>query len=164
MSAPRRNRGWLWFFLITFGLAAAASITLIAYNLRQQLKAEDLEHAWALWKQKAPADYDLKYTVDRTDNSTETYEVQVRHGRTVSLSRNGQPQESRLYSQYGMDGLFGWADNFLRQDSKPDRPRVYCRAVFDPKDGHIWWYVRRVMGTNERLEINVLELLPVGKG
>jgi hypothetical protein len=161
MSAPRRNRGWLWFMLLTFGLAAVACTALVVYNLRQQLKPEDLDKAWALWKEKGPADYDLIYTVGKLGSATEKYVVKVRSKKTEFVSLNGKPLEDRLLPYYGMDELFGQLSEFLRRDVEPGKPRVYCRAVFDPEDGHVCWYVRSVMGKQERLEINVLELRPM---
>jgi hypothetical protein len=166
MPPPRRNRGWLWFFLVLFVLTAAASTTLIVYNLKQQLKAEDLEAAWELWKKKGPASYELVYTVDMNENARpETYVVRVRDKKTESVVRKmadkDEPLERRLYSYYGMDQLFGNISDFMRQDSQPAKPRTYTRAVFDPEDGHIWWYVRRVMGSRERVEIKVLALKPL---
>jgi hypothetical protein len=162
MPPPRRSRRWLWFFLTVLVLAVAATVTLITYNLKQQLKAEDLDAAWALWKTQRPAAYEMIYTVQRGEDQREDrIEVRVRGDRTESLKLNGQEQEPRLRSYYGMDELFGQISELLRKDAEPGKPRVYCRAVFDPADGHLWWYVRRVMGSRERLEIKVVELRPL---
>src|SRR5262249_4483768 len=62
MDSPRPNRGWIWFFVILIVLTVTSITIMIVYNLRQQLKPEQLAQARALWEQKGPADYDLDYT------------------------------------------------------------------------------------------------------
>lgn len=158
---PRRRRYGLWFCLITFLLAIVASATLIVYNIRQQLRPEDLEKAWQLWKAKGPTDYELVYEVRRQDSPPETYVAQVRQRRTRAAWRNEQPLEARLLSYYNMDALFAQIQAFLQQDAQPQRPRVFTRAIFDPQDGHLHWYVRRVLGSSERVEITVRQLRPL---
>ena len=39
-------------------------------------------------------------------------------------------------------------------DHAPDSPRVFATARFDPQDGHLTHYVRSVMSTRQRIEIN----------
>ena len=51
-------------------------------------------------------------------------------------------------------------ENFLRTDQKENR-RTYLRAQFDPEDGHLLHFVRRVKGSQERVEITVTEFRPV---
>jgi hypothetical protein len=162
MPPPRRSRGWIPFFLVVLVLALAASVTLVVYNFKQQLKPEQLEAAWKLWKHKGPASYLLVYSVRKgEDQELERFEVRVRGGTTESVTLNGNQVERRVYPYYGMDELFGQISEFLRKDAEPGKPRVYTRAMFDDKDGHLLWYVRRVMGTRERLEIAVEALQPL---
>jgi hypothetical protein len=54
-----------------------------------------------------------------------------------------------------MNALFDFIDGFLKEDAKPGSPRAYMVATFDSSDGHLIKLVRRVMGTKQRLEINV---------
>jgi hypothetical protein len=163
MPPPRKSRGWIPFYLVVLVLAVGASAILVIYNLKQQLKTEDLDAAWALWKQQRPPNYILTYTVRKgEDENVDRYEVRVRGENTESLLLNGKPQERRLFPFYSMDELFGQVSEFLRKDAEPGKPRVFVRAVFDPKDGHLAWFVRRVMGTRERVEIAVESLRPLG--
>ncbi len=158
MNPPRRSRTWIWYFVILTVLAIVAVAILIRYNQGQQLTRQQLDQARALWRQKGPGDYDLDYT--KAAAATERYRVQVRHGKVVSALRDGQPMEERLYVFYDMPGLFDALDGFLREDAHPGSPRTYMVATFDARDGHLIKLVRRVMGTDQRLEINVL-LIPV---
>ena len=61
-----------------------------------------------------------------------------------------------------MTALMDDIETFLEEDTEPGRPRTYSVATFDPVDGHLVRYVRRVMGTSERIEINV-QLKKVGE-
>jgi hypothetical protein len=61
-----------------------------------------------------------------------------------------------------MNALFHFIEVFMEHDQKPGQPRTFTKATFDPTDGHIVRYIRRVTGTNERLEIKVI-LRPVEK-
>jgi hypothetical protein len=45
----------------------------------------------------------------------------------------------------------------LKRDSEPGKPQVFKVAKFAPEDGHVLRYVRRVMGSRERVEITVDE-------
>src|SRR5438445_339376 len=105
--AARRNRYWIWFFVLVGLLALAAVVTLITYNLGQQLKAEQVTAARGRWEKHGPADYDLFYTISRQDqngSAEEEYAIQVRHGRVVhGLFRTAPrykdtPLKTRLYS------------------------------------------------------------------
>jgi len=154
------NRGWIWFFAGLAVLAVAAVSLNVWYNLRQQLKPEDLEQAKALWKAHGPLDYDLHYT--EQGSVTATYEVRVRRGRVVYAEPDPRPLEQKR-AYYGMPALFGYLERFLECDREPGAPRTFTQATFDPQDGHLIRYVRRVMGTRERLEINV-RLEPVADG
>jgi hypothetical protein len=164
MVPARRSRRWVWFFVAVSVLAVAAIIIQVRVNQALQLKPEALEKAWALWKEKGPADYELVYTVQKPGAEADKIEVRVRHKKTVGLTINGRPAEARLFAYYGMDELFNQISEFLRKDAEPGKPRAYVRGEFDPQDGHIEKFVRSVMGTQERVEIHVLELRPLAKG
>ena len=75
-----RRRRWLWFFVTLAGLSALALTTLIVYNLRQQLRPEQLAEARERWQQHRPDDYDLDYTLRQDDAGPETCHVRVRSG------------------------------------------------------------------------------------
>ena len=84
----------------------------------------------------------------------------VRSGKVVEALRNGQPQEERLYRYQDVPALFSFLEEFLERDSQPGSPRVFATARFDAQDGHLIHYVRSVMSTRERQEIDV-KLEPV---
>jgi hypothetical protein len=158
MNPPRRSRTWIWYFVILAILAVLAVTIMIRYNQGQQLTREQVDQARALWQHKGPKDYDLDYTEAGT--VTDRYRVQVRDGKVVSALRDGKPLEERLYIFHDMPALFDALDGFLQEDARPGSPRVYMVATFDSTDGHLLKLVRRVMGTDQRLEINVT-LTPV---
>ncbi len=61
-----------------------------------------------------------------------------------------------------MARLFDYIEEFLDQDSKAkEKRRVFARAIFDEKDGHLKSYVRRVMGGGPRVEIRLESLEPL---
>jgi len=144
----------MWFFGLLVLLTIVAISIQVWYNLGQQLTSQKLEGARELWKRGGLRDYDMEYTIKKIDGS-ETYNVQVRQGKVVSASRDGHPEETRLYRYRDMPALFGFLEDFLAQDTQPAAPRTFATASFDPQDGHLIHYVRSVMSTRERQEINV---------
>ncbi len=160
MTRSKRNRSWIWYFVILGALTVTAITVMIVFNLKQQLKPEQLAAARALWAEKKPADYDMEYT--KAVGQTETYAVKVRGGKTVSVTLDGRDLGPDRYAYYDMDGLLASIDGFLEHDAKPNQPRTFTKATFSANDGHVIRFIRRVLGTNERLEINV-KLQPVEK-
>jgi hypothetical protein len=160
MNRPRQNRGWIWYFVVLGLLTAVAVGVLLTFNLQQQLKPEQVEAARRLWDAKGPANYDMVYT--QKGNAPGKFRVQVRNKKPISVIRDGQPLEERLYRYSDMPALFGFIEDSLRTDAEPGKPRTFTVAMFDPDDGHLIHYVRRVMGGTERIEITV-ELHPVSE-
>jgi len=144
----------MWFFAILFGLTFCAICVQIWYNVRNQLTVEQLDQARARWNTKGPASYDLEYTIRKLD-STETYDVKVRNGKAVSVTRDGQLLVDRLFAYSEMRALFGFIEEFLQQDSQPGQPRTFASATFDADDGHLLRYVRSVAVKGDRQEITV---------
>jgi hypothetical protein len=153
-SRRRHGRAWIWFFVVLAVLAAAAAVISVITSLRQQLTPEQLHSAQERWREQGPRDYDMEYTFKRGETA-DSFQVQVRAGKVVALTQNSRPLEERLYHYYDMPGLFGWIEDFLEQDRQPGRPRVFATASFDPLDGHLQRYVRSVMSSQERQEIDV---------
>jgi len=160
MSRPV-NRNWIWLFVVIFVLAVIAIGINLAFNMRQQLSAEDLKNARALWEKNGPKDYDLvirkEIGVDRPDK--DVVRSKVRGGRVTEARLNDQALEPRLWADYDMPAWFDFIDRFWEMDHKPGAPRSFCRAQFDPKDGHIKHYVRSVRELNQRQELTI-ELTP----
>ena len=159
MNPPRPNRGWIWYFVILALLTVVAVGVLFTFNERQQLTPEQLAEARRLWNANGPASYDMIYI--QKGSAPGTFRVQVRNKSVVSVIRDGQPLEPRLYRYSDMPALFGFIQDFLKADAEPGKPRTFTVAAFDPEDGHLIHYIRRVMGGTERLEITV-QLYPIG--
>ena len=156
-TAPKKNRGWIWYFVVLFVMAIVATTVLVVFNLRQQLTPEQLEAARQMWKEKGPRDYSMTYTIRKNaEPDADQYEVKVRGGRTVESRFNGQPESPERFGYRTMDALFNDIERFMKHDSEKGSPKVYVRAIFDvQKTGGIRWYVRRVMGGRQRQEITV---------
>src|SRR5207249_3022497 len=88
-QAPRRDRGWIWYFVILTLVAVGATATLVIYNRSQQLTPEELEKARKLWEEKGPKDYELRYTTRAgPDEQLTHYVVVVRGGQVQSVTVN----------------------------------------------------------------------------
>ena len=155
LPAPRakRNRGWIGFFAVLAVLSAVAIALNWTFNARQQLTAERLATARARWKEKGPHDYDMAW--NKLVTAPEQIEAAVRGGKVVKATLDGRELEPRLYHYYSMEGLFDFIEQFLEKDARPNSPRSFTVANFDPADGHITRYVRSVSATRERVEITV---------
>src|SRR5262245_60433335 len=118
MNVPtKKNNTWIWYFVILFVLAIAASASMVIYNLWQQLRPEQFEVAQALWNEKGPRDYDFTYVADFSSRNNpqrtiETYAVRVRAGQVVEVTRDGQPLEERLYWNHSMPAKFAEIKRF----------------------------------------------------
>ena len=129
---------------------------MIVFNLRQQLKPEQLEAARKLWETNGPKDYVLKYSIHvYQDQRTDHYLVRVKQGKAYEAIVNDLPQSADRMGYYGMEALFNYIERFLEIDAEPNAPRTFARARFDEKTGALRDYVRRVMGKSDRVEITV---------
>jgi hypothetical protein len=217
MVAPRRSRGWLWFFLVLALLGATALAIEMWYNLSQQLTPAQLEQARKRWEEKGSGDYDFEYIFNRQSRDGEHYHASVRDGEVVAVTLNGQPLEPILYPLYDTPGLFAEVEQSLasnpdgrdrevdytsplsskatchvrarqarvvsvvwngqrvspRLDHFFDQPnlnaaiqrrleldaesgsRVFHVALFNQQDGHLVRYVRSILSTRERLQIEL---------
>src|SRR5712664_2552474 len=79
MPPPQQSYSWVWYFVVLGVLTVAACTILVWYNLRQQLKKEDLQAARAQWQQNRPSDYDLTYT--KRGSASGIFFVKVRNGK-----------------------------------------------------------------------------------
>jgi hypothetical protein len=168
VSKSRRSWNWVWFFAVLAFLGLSAVGINAVYNMRQQLTPEALEQARKLWEKNGPADYDLEYTktlaLGPDTTSTEKLIVKVRNRKTIAVEGNVFIDEGRdkelFYSRYGMDALFDDIETFLKEDARPQSPRAFNRAMFDPADGHLLDYLRSVSATRQRVHIQVKRLDP----
>lgn len=167
-AAPRRNRNWIWYFLVLILLCAAAISTMIIYNLSQQLTPEQLEQARAKWQEFGPKNYELRYTKKIGASPTpDRYLIKVANGFVEEAnmldSSTGLeiPIDSAKYEHLSMKALLRDIARFMEIDHEPKARRTFTRAIFHPQDGHLQWYVRRVMGTQQRVEIVVEKFRPL---
>ena len=74
---------------------------------------------------------------------------------------NGKPLEPdedrkddmRIF--HSISGLFHDIDRFMNMDQKPKAPKVYVTLKYDDQTGRVIEYIRRVMGTRQRVQITV---------
>jgi hypothetical protein len=160
-NVPRapKNHAWLWIFLFLIVASIAVAAVMIWYNLRLQLKPEQLEAARALWKERGPRDYRMVYTTQLRDEShKDRFVVEVRAGRVQSVIMNQTLfLNTREMAYHSMERLYSEIAQSLEKDAKEGR-KVYTRANFDGATGALQDYVRRVMGSRERVQIQVIEL------
>lgn len=167
----RKNLGWLWYFLLLAVLTVAAVAILVVYNLNQQLTPEQLEMARAHWEKNKPASYKMAYSIRiNAEPNEDKYVVEVQNGKAVKAYVNGKPEVKERLHYYGMEQLFRYVGRFQDIDARKKAEHeknpqpgqrlssVYCRAIFDEKTGALRWYVRRVMGTRDRVEVTVDKL------
>ena len=161
--APRKKSyAWAWFLLALAVASVALAAFMVWYNLRLQLKPEHLDAAMARWKAHGPRDYQLTYTVAVNEqSSTDQFVVKVRGGRVQEVLQNGRPLDPPQLPYHSMDRLFAYVEKFQDLDRKPGQPKTYTVAVFDDTTGALKYYVRRVMGTRQRVELRAtVEDLP----
>jgi hypothetical protein len=178
--AARRPRRWALFFLLLAVLAAAGAVVPVVYNLRLQLRPEQVAQARARWRERGPRDYDLRCAEKLLHGPAEEqneYVVLVRGGQVVALGVNGEllrlegagpalglavrALPGGAGEAVGVEPLFDRIEAALRQDAAEGR-RTYATATFDRHDGHPLRYVRRVRATGERVEWNCALAPPGG--
>jgi hypothetical protein len=164
-------------------MGTAALVIPIVYNLRQQLRPEQLAAARERWRQNGASDYDLAFEVRYdTDPRPEEHAVEVRGGQVVSWVVNGEklvpaPDGTRpppgtsaggdalleVWKRPDVEGLFNMMQKWLDEDAASDSRRNFATANFDARDGHPLHYIHRVAGTRQRQEWNI-KLTRVGPG
>ncbi|MBV8169683.1 MAG: hypothetical protein JO021_23040 [Alphaproteobacteria bacterium] len=163
MTAPaprRKNNAWIWFFVLMAVASVGVAGFMIWFNRHLQLRPEQLQAALQRWQEHGPASYRLTYTRRLGDSDhTDTFVVKVRHRKVVEVRMNGEPlrdedglpiTDERL-QYHSMDRLLRDVERFLELDARDGRTN-YNVAFFDEDTGALRKYVRRVMGTRERVE------------
>jgi hypothetical protein len=183
--APARkpNRSWVWFFLLLAAAGAGAVVVPIVYNLRQQLRPEQLADARARWEKAGPLDYDLVWEAkqDRDPRPTE-YHVIVRGGHVCAVSENGHltladesaaplggavgPTLAALervprheLTGYTVEAQFREMEENLKKSAESGG-KDFATASFDSRDGHPIHYIYRVKRSSQRLEWNIRLVRP----
>jgi hypothetical protein len=149
------------------GVLAAAAVTInMLYSARQRLTMDELRSAQDRWDRAGPRDYDL--VIDKTigsatpggDKTRDRITVEVRGGKGRAGKINGELLDERLHSEYDMTGWLSFVEEFVRQSEKPDAPRTFLSADFDPQTGALLRFRRSVRTTREWVEV-VFQLTPV---
>src|SRR5262245_52521056 len=115
-TLPRRrpSSNWIWYFAVVAVLSVLFTLILVRFNLAQQRILSDGRAAKRLWKERGPADYDMEYT--KQGSATGTFTVRVRDHRVERVICDGRPQEERLLPYSSMEALFGYIEDYLRED------------------------------------------------
>ncbi|MBI2807188.1 MAG: hypothetical protein HYX68_19575 [Planctomycetes bacterium] len=161
-ARPRNNWGWISFFAFVVVASIGVMVFMIWFNLRVQLRPEQLAAARRLWDEKQIKNYDMIYTEKHSpDDKVITFHVKVRNGEVREALMNGSPlvkndeqkDDPKIFRS--MNAIFRDIQRFMDNDAKPGAPRVYVTATFDPESGRVIRYVRRVMRSSQRVEIVV---------
>src|SRR5262249_26985845 len=116
----QRNSGWIWYFLIVFGLAVLGMLWLGVFNRYLQLTQEDWTFPREKWNALKPADYDLAYTVKHDDESQgPEYAIRVRGGKLVHVLEDGVELHGEYAAQRTMEAIFDLMQKNLDEDSRP---------------------------------------------
>lgn len=152
---------------VILGVGAGVIVALIATlawlrPAARELNEDDLARAEKLWRETAPADYDIDVRV--TGRQPGDYHVEVRGGRPVLASRNGITTPQRVWDVWTVDGMFDTIHQEIEQAQNPDGPfasppgsQVIQRADFDERFGYPRRYQRIVMGTELEIAWEVVE-------
>lgn len=115
----------------------------------------------ARWAEHGPKSYNFRYVVKKSNSEPEEFHAEVRSGRVRAAYRNGELLRPTLWEYHDMPGRFRDIKGFLDKDAQSGSRRIFTVAQFSPNDGGLKRYVRSVMGTRERVEIEVKEYLPL---
>jgi hypothetical protein len=160
----KRSNAWIWFFTFVFVASVVLAGFMIWFNMRLQLKPEQLEAAMQRWKEHGPRDYRLVVTKQVNENEPDHFDITVRDRRVIDVRLNGQrlrneanepypPGHERL-QWYTMHHLLREIEVLLDQDAKAGK-KNYNVAHFDDQTGALRKYIRRVMGSRQRVEETV---------
>src|SRR5262249_50398272 len=107
MTAGASKRNWLWFYCVLGALAViAVLIPLVIAPMVHGLKpvtAETLKAARDLWELRGPRNYDMEYK--KNGSVKGTFVVQVRDGKAVSVTMDGQPLDPVQFHYHTMPAL-----------------------------------------------------------
>jgi Family of unknown function (DUF6174) len=161
-SPPGQNHAWIYFFVFIVVASVGVAGFMIWFNLSIQLTPDQLEEAQRLWKEKGPKSYNMVYTkLLNDDPKVDKFEVEVRGGEVKKVQMNGKPLQREKEDgpdpriHHSMDRLLRDIERFMELDKKPDAKKVYVTAIFDDKNGALRRYIRRVMGTTQRIEMHI---------
>ena len=161
-QVPVRNNGWIWYFAFLIIASVGVTAFMIWFNLSIQLQPEQLEVAHKRWLEHGPKNYKLvlKKKLNNEDRVT-TVIATVRNKKVTDVTMDGRPLTAEKEGDpdprpnHSMDAQFSFVQTFMTMDHKEKAPKAYVTALFDPETGALLRYVRRVMGTTQRVELNI---------
>jgi hypothetical protein len=172
MTTPRKkNHAWVWFFAFIVVASVGVAGFMIVFNLRMQLKPEQLEAHMQRWQEHGPSDYLMTFTKKINRSEPDTFVVKVRAKKVVEVRMNGKllrneetgqafPAGHDQLQYYSMDRLLRDVEIFMQRDARDGR-KVYNVAVFDDETGALRRYVRSDRSSNQHVEESVkVEPLP----
>jgi hypothetical protein len=131
------------------------------------LTADDLAAAERLWAERGPSDYDLDVEIGGRQSGR--FHIEVRSGRTTTVTRNGVQPQRRTWDTWTVPGMFDTLDQELELAARPEgafgQPgaRAVMRAVFDDDLGFPKRYERFVLGTVYEIRWEVTRFEAVGR-
>lgn len=161
---PGHPYAWIGYFVFLLVTSIGVTVFMIQFNRNIQLKPEQLEAAHNLWKAKGPKSYNMIYTKKLgASEHGDRFVVKVRNGHVDEVKMNdkalvatvidGQKHDPRIY--HSMDNIYRDVMKFMDMDQKPGATKVYVVANVDEKTGALLRYIRRVMGSTDRIELNI---------
>ena len=159
MSSNRRRVLAVGSLLVVGGAVVAF---VLAREPMSPLTLEALEAARTKWRQTGITNYELTY-----DMAGGTYNVRVRAGRVMTLTRDGEPTTSHRPTDFTVDGLFNTLErelDLLDDPNSPfggDRSTILLRVQFDQERGYVSRYLRAVGGSGRSEKIQVQHFAPL---
>ncbi len=152
---------WVAFFIALTVLTAIWSVGSLLFKRAYwgtTVTRERLAQARALWQAHGAADYDLE--VVRQGPAPSRTVVRVRGGRVVYAEPDERPLAQKA-RDYGMPALFDLIEHDL--DRTSNGPPAVAVARFDPYDGHLIRFARRIPGSPETLQVIVKNFQPLSE-
>lgn len=158
----KKNYGWLYYFIFLFVASVGVMAFMIWFNLSIQMTPEQLDAAMKTWEEKGPKSYDMIYTKRLNEEERAVrFAVKVRDRKVIEVLMDGKPLEKsadqagdpRIY--HSMTALYRDIETFQRHDAKPGAPKVYVTLKSREENGQLIEYIRRVMGSRQRVQIVV---------
>jgi len=141
----------------SFGIGLAIALTALR-EPTEPLTLDRLAAARQVWRNGAPASYDLRYRMHDSQ-----YAISVRRGSVTELTVNGRIPPTIDSASYTMEGLFDTLEQELSNLNDPAGPfaghpgKVSVRVRFHSQWGYIERYVRGSAGPIRGTVIEVQE-------
>jgi len=160
-NPTRRPVRWPWLAL-AFAIATTALwISRCGGDGRTEYDEQDLAQARARWKADGPASYTME--IDLRGVRRAHHVVEVRDGKVVSMTTDGEPVPERVWPAWSVEGLFTILDeelSYAKERAANGEQAPTLLAAFDPKTGAPMSFLRHEQGATRGLEWVVTRLDP----